>query len=145
MSSARRFIVLAVTAIATIQIIASEADAATLSLVGPSTKVCQLIGDTDWATGNPTAAKTLSNFGLDAVDLGFPVDNHPGPLYFLFGDALPRGHPSHSILAVPPDDALSSTTRTTPPDSTSCLDLQFITSAPKTSAHPTVHPTIQQG
>ncbi len=78
--------------------------------------MCQLIGDTDWASSNQTAAKTLSNFGLDAVDLGFPVDSSPGPLYFLFGDALPPGHPSNSILSVPPDDALGSTTRTTPPE-----------------------------
>jgi hypothetical protein len=63
----------------------------------------------------------------------------------LFGDALPPGHPPNSILSVPPDDALGSTMRTTPPDSTACLDLQLITSAPKTFAHPTVQPTIQQG
>jgi hypothetical protein len=148
MSTPRSFVMLAAISIATIQITASGADAATLSLVGSSTKVCQLIGDTDWATGTPgtpTAAKTKSNFGLDGVDLGFPVDSSPGPLYFLFGDALPPGHPSNSILSVPPDDALGSTTRTAPPDSTTCLDLQLITSAPKTFAHPTVHPTIQQG
>jgi hypothetical protein len=146
MSTPRNFVMLAVISIATIQTITSGADAAKLSLVGSSTKVCQLIGDTDWATGNPTAAKTLSNFGLDAVDLGFPVDSGPpGPLYFLFGDALPPGHPPNSILSVPPDDALGSTTRTTPPDGTACLDLQLITSAPKTFAHPTVQPTIQQG
>ncbi len=144
MSSARRGM-LAVSAIAALQILASGAGAATLSLVGSSTKVCQLIGDTDWATGNPTAAKTLSNFGLDGVDLGFPIDSRPGPLYFLFGDALPPGHPSNSILSGPPDDALGSTMRTSPPDNTSCLDLQLITSAPKTVAHPTVHPTLQQG
>src|SRR5271169_1829385 len=80
-----------------------EADAATLSLVGSSTKVCQLIGDTDWATNQPTAAQTLSNFGLDAVDLGFPVDSGPGPLFFLFGDAWPNGHPPGSNPTVPPD------------------------------------------
>ena len=146
MSTARSFVMLSVISIVTIQTITSGADAATLSLVGSSTKVCQLVGETDWATGNPTAARTLSNFGLDAVDLGFPVDSGPpGPLYFLFGDALPPGHPPNSILSVPPDDAVGSTTRTTPPDSTACLDLQLITSAPKTFAHPTVQPTIQQG
>ena len=94
MSTPRNFVMLGVISIATLQTITSGADAAKLSLVGSSTKVCQLVGETDWATGNPTAARTLSNFGLDAVDLGFPVDSGPpGPLYFLFGDALPPGHP----------------------------------------------------
>jgi hypothetical protein len=39
-----------------------------------SQKVCQLTGDVDWETGQPTAARTLTNFGLDAVDLGYPVE-----------------------------------------------------------------------
>jgi Domain of unknown function (DUF4185) len=127
-------------------------DAATLSLVGSSSMVCQLIGETIWdAPGTTTAAKTLSNFGLAGVDLGFPVDSGPGPLYFLFGDGalsfLPTvpDHPPNSLLTVPPDDALGYTSRTTPPDSATCLDLQIATSAPKKFAHPTVTPTIQQG
>lgn len=128
-------------------------DAATLSLVGNSTTVCQLIGETIWDTGTlgtPTAAKTLSNFGLAGVDLGFPVDSGSGPLYFLFGDGalqfLPTvpDHPPNSLPTVPPDDALGYTSRTTPPDSAACLDLQLATSAPKKFAHPTVTPTILQ-
>jgi len=100
MSTARSFVMLTVISIVTIQAITSGADAAKLSLVGSSTKVCQLVGDTDWATGNPTAARTLSNFGLDAVDLGFAVDSGPpGPLYFLFGDAMPSGHPAENARA----------------------------------------------
>ncbi len=122
------------------------ADAATLSLLGSSTKVCQLIGENDWLTHLPTAAKTVSNFGLDAVDLGFPVDSGvPGRLYFLFGDAFPNGHAPTAIPSAPPDDALGFTTRTAVPDATTCLDLQLVTSAPHIFAHPTVHPTIQQG
>jgi hypothetical protein len=128
--------------------------AATLSLVGSSTTVCQLIGETIWDTGKPgtaTAAKTLSNFGLAGVDLGFPVDSGSGPLYFLFGDGalqfLPivPDHPPNSLPTVPPDDALGYTSRTTTPDSATCLDLQLATSAPKKFAHPTLTPTIQQG
>jgi hypothetical protein len=43
--------------------------------------VCQLIGNIDWTTNLPTAAKTATNFGLAAVDLGFPVDaGAPGRL-----------------------------------------------------------------
>src|SRR5260221_6380849 len=41
---------------------------APLMRIGSSEKVCQLTGDTDWQTGQPTAARTFRNFGLDAVD-----------------------------------------------------------------------------
>ena len=33
-----------------------------------SEKICQLIGEIDWETGRPTAAKTLSSFGLETRD-----------------------------------------------------------------------------
>ena len=131
--------------IAAVAFVPLHADAATLSLVGASTKICQLTGETDWATNQPTAAQTLSHFGLDAVDLGFPVDSGTGPLFFLFGDAIPNGHPLGSIPSVPPDDALGWTTRTAPPDSSTCLDLQLATKAPQKFAHPTVFPPILQG
>jgi Domain of unknown function (DUF4185) len=122
-----------------------SANAATLSLVGSSTKVCQLIGDTDWLTHLPTAAKTATNFGLDAVDLGFPVDSGPpGRLYFLFGDAVPNGHTPTAIPSAPPDDALGFTTRTAVPDAATCLGLELV-KAGSAFAHPTVQPTIQQG
>ncbi len=76
--------------------LSTAANAATLSLVGTSTMVCQLIGETIWDTGTPgtaTAAKTLSNFGLKGIDLGFPVDSGSGPLFFLFGDGVLPDHP----------------------------------------------------
>jgi hypothetical protein len=122
-----------------------SADAATLSLTRPSTKVCQLIGDADWASGKPTAAKTLSKFGLDAVDLGFPVESGAGKLFFLFGDAMPNGHPPNSVPSVPPDDALGWTVRSNPPDAETCLDFELATSGPKKFAHPVVDPAIKQG
>jgi hypothetical protein len=121
------------------------ARASTLTLNGSSTKVCQLTGDTDWQTNLPTNAQTLTNFGLDAVDLGFPVDSGPGGLYLLFGDSWPPHHPPGSLPDVPPDDALGITTRIAPPDSKSCLDLKLVTSAPHFYADPTVVPAVQQG
>jgi len=121
------------------------ASAASLSLVGSSTKVCQLTGETDWASGQPTAAHTWSQFGLAGVDLGFPVESHAGPLYFLFGDAFPINHPPGSPPSLPADDALGWTARTAVPDATTCLDLQLATTAPQSFAHPTVTPAIQQG
>lgn len=142
MSRSRALTLLAIIVAGTAAI---HAEAATLSLVGSSIKVCQLVGETDWASKQPTAARTLSNFGLDAVDLGFPVDSGTGPLYFLFGDALPNGHPPGIPPTVPPDDALGWTFRTALPDSKNCLDLKLATSAPRIFAHPTVHPPVQQG
>jgi hypothetical protein len=131
--------------LAAITVPITSANAATLSLVGSSTKVCQLIGETDWLTHLPTAAKTATNFGLDAVDLGFPVDSGaPGRLYFLFGDAVPNGHTATAIPSAPPDDALGFTTRTAVPDAATCLGLQLVMSG-SAFAHPTVQPTIQQG
>src|ERR1039457_920065 len=52
---------------------------ASVRMIGDTEKVCQLTGDKDWDTGQPTAARTLSNFGLDATDLGYPVE-HNGKL-----------------------------------------------------------------
>jgi hypothetical protein len=155
----RTFALLAAIFMATVAMLPTNADAATLSLVGSSTKVCQLIGEYDWASGGtnqPTAARTLTNFGLEAVDLGFPVDSGSA-LFFLFGDAWPANHPPVSALTLPPDDALGWTTRTAPPDSKTCLDLELSTSAQRgdsaatdaprkgTFAHPIVAPPIQQG
>lgn len=125
----------------------AAADAATLSRTGQSMKVCQLIGQDDWVSGQPTAAQTISKFGLVGVDLGFPVDSGKGPLYFLFGDAMPSGHPLKPLNTVPPDDAFGWTDRLgpNPPNETTCLDLKLATSAPQKFSHPTVHPLIQQG
>jgi hypothetical protein len=110
----------------------THAGASSLMLIGSSTKVCQLTGDTDWLTGLPTATQTNTRFGLQAVDLGFPVDSGHGPLYFLFGDA----RPATTFNPIPPDDALGWTIRTTPPDSQTCLDLNLVTSVPGAFAHP---------
>jgi hypothetical protein len=117
--------------------------AVTLSLVGSSAKVCQLTGEFDWQTNQPTAAQTMTNFGLDGVDLGFPVDSGTGPLYFLFGDSWLIKHAP--LDPGPPDDSLGWTTRTTTPDSSTCVGLQFTTAAPHRFASPTVSPAILQG
>jgi Domain of unknown function (DUF4185) len=118
--------------------------------VGTSDKVCQLTGDVDWETGRPTAARTMTNFGMEAVDLGFPVE-HDGKLYFLFGDTRPAGHGGGPEGEVPPDDSVGFTTRRAPPGNDGkCLELQLndqAGTAKKTLAPPTiVGPTrIKQG
>src|SRR3982074_1793670 len=85
---------------------AAEAGApAPLTRSGNSEKICQLTGDTDWQTGRPTAASTFSHFGLDAVDLGYPVE-HAGKLILLFGDSWPAHHAGGAAGEIPPDDAV---------------------------------------
>ncbi len=96
---------------------------------GSTQKVCQLLGENDWATGQPTAARTFTNFGLDAADLGYPVE-HQGKLILLFGDSWPPPHPAHETVAqseVPPDDSVGLTARTAPPnrEDGKCLELQI--------------------
>jgi hypothetical protein len=94
-------------------------------VVGSSDKVCQLTGETDWETGRPTAARTLSNFGLDAADLGYPIESR-GKLLLLFGDSWPPPHGGGPDGEVPPDDAVGVTTRKAPPANDGrCLDLQI--------------------
>src|ERR1700730_14074937 len=92
--------------------------------VGASEKICQLTGDVDWETGRPTAARTFANFGLDAADLGYPVE-HEGKLILLFGDSWPPPHGGGAEGEIPPDDAVGFTTRREPPGNDGkCLELQ---------------------
>jgi hypothetical protein len=111
-----------------------------VALPGTTEKICQLTANVDWETGLPTAAKTLSNYGLDAVDLGYPVENQ-GKLILLFGDSWPSTHPQNASAAqneVPPDDSVGITVRTAPPDSTHCLDIVINHNAAKKFIPPTI-------
>ncbi|HYX68138.1 MAG TPA: DUF4185 domain-containing protein [Terriglobales bacterium] len=95
-----------------------------VTVVGASEKVCQLTGETDWQTGQPTAARTFSNFGLDAVDLGYPVE-HDGKLILFFGDTWPPPHGGGPAGEIPPDDAVGVTLRSAPPTKEACLDIKI--------------------
>jgi hypothetical protein len=117
--------------------------------VGTSDKVCQLTGDVDWETGRPTAARTLANFGLDAVDLGYPVE-HDGKLILLFGDTWPPAHGGGGAGEIPPDDAVGVSARRAPPGNDGkCLELAIHDKAspPRTFAPATIlgPPRIKQG
>src|SRR5436190_6111705 len=52
-------------------------------------KVCQLTGDVDRETKQPTLTQTGKNFGILGTDLGSSFE-HKGKLYFLFGDTAGR-------------------------------------------------------
>lgn len=123
-------------------VLAAPAGAQTLSVIGASTKVCQLTGQTDWYSGATTNAQTEARYGLFGVDLGFPVESEKGQLLFLFGDTVPSGH--NPILIAPPDDAIGVTTRTAAPDPTDCLDMKMF-GTKRGLDHPVVIPAIDQG
>ena len=132
-------------AVAAVLGVASVTQAATLTVTGASTKVCQLTGQTDWYSGATTNAQTMTRDGLFGIDLGFPVEAGDGKLYLLFGDANPPDHPPGSFPSVPPDDAMGVTTRTAAPDSSDCLDMKLVGGGRGTFGHPVVTPAIQQG
>jgi Domain of unknown function (DUF4185) len=91
---------------------------------GATEKICQLTGDVDWESGEPTAAKTFSNFGLDAVDLGYPVETGD-KLILLFGDSWPPPHGGGAKGEIPPDDAVGEVVQKDPPNKDGgCLGLQ---------------------
>lgn len=136
---------------------AVRASDVTFTLVGASEKICQLNGDTDWKTGSPTAAQTLTKSGMFAADLGTPIDTGDtadtagSTLYFLFGDTWPS-FPPPPVGVKPPNNSVGTSTLTTTPASNTCLgknpDFQIATAPSTTSptfAPPVVTPTIDQG
>jgi len=123
----------------------AAARAQTLTELGTPEKVCQLTGQTDWYSGQPTDAKTQARYGLIGVDLGFPVESSNGQLLFLFGDNVPNDHPPGAYPTVPPDDATGYTSRTAKPDPKTCLDMKMFSPGPGAITHPVVTPAIQQG
>src|SRR5271165_658699 len=119
-----------------------------LTRVGTSDKICQLIGDVDWESGKPTQARTFTHYGLDAADLGYPVDLGK-KLVLLFGDSWPAGHPVGTPADLPPDDSVGITTRRDAPTEKDCLELKINDTgtspehfAPATIVHT---PAIEQG
>jgi len=78
------------------------AEAGTLSLVGTSAKVCQLTGETDWATTRRLPHDNV-NFGMTGPISAFPSKAEARSLSVR--RYLPINHPrQHSVGA--PDDAL---------------------------------------
>ena len=100
----------------------ARANAAVIERVGAPEKICQLTGDIDWESGKPTAARTYANFGLDAADLGYPIE-HDGKLILLFGDSWPTMQKPGTQAEEPPNDAVGIVTRKEAPDSADCLGM----------------------
>jgi hypothetical protein len=141
-----RILAIVATAFALTAVRAAGQVITTFALDGTSHKICQLNGENDWESGLPTAAQTLTNYGMIGADLAAPVDTGGSTLYFLFGDTMPWGHLLGEV--VPPDDSVGTSTLKTTPASATCLGLQIATatsSTPVTPQPPTVSPAIDQG
>ncbi len=82
-------------------------------VAGSTQKICQLTGDFDRQTGQPTVNLTESRYGVYGTDLGFSF-LHAGLTWFLFGDTV----------GLHGGDSLAFTQDTDPED---CLDLTFVT------------------
>lgn len=99
-------------------------------------RVCQLVGEVERATGQPTLNRTESRFGFWGTDLGASF-THKGRTVLLFGDTHVRPG-----LARPKDvDFIASTTDTNPED---CLSLD-VPLAPDGGFQPFVLPDTYQG
>lgn len=115
--------ILAATVVSTLRAGAQQTAPAPVVRVGEPEKVCQLTGEIDWVTGRPTAARTLTNYGMDAADLGYPVE-HNGKLVLLFGDTWPSlVGLTGAASEVPPNDAVGESARIQLPNPESCLDM----------------------
>jgi len=84
-------------------------------VTGSTQKICQLTGDNDRQTAQPTLNQTQSRYGVFGTDLGFSF-LHDGRLYFLFGDTV----------GLHGGDSIAYSQDTNPDD---CLDLTFVTGA----------------
>jgi hypothetical protein len=116
--------ILTATVVSTLWAGAQPAAPTPVARVGEPEKVCQLTGEIDWVTGRPTAARTLSNYGMDAADLGYPVE-HNGKLVLLFGDTWPSlAGLTGAASEVPPNDAVGESSRSELPNSESCLEMK---------------------
>jgi hypothetical protein len=80
---------------------------------GSTQKICQLTGDTDRQTGQPTLNQTGLTYRVYGTDLGFSFQ-HEERTYFLFGDTV----------GLHGGDSIAFTQDTNPND---CLALQFVT------------------
>ncbi len=69
---------------------ARAADQPGLTFIRSSTtKLEQLIGDTDKQRRAPTLTQSFSRYGIEGTDLGYSFE-HNGQVFFLFGDTLGR-------------------------------------------------------
>ncbi len=98
---------------------------------GSTQKACQLTGEMDHETHQPTASRTASRFGLVASDLGYSFE-HLGRLAFLFGDCIttPRFRLKPNGPSDPPrDPGFNDAIAFANPERPNEIRLDFVTNA----------------
>lgn len=70
---------------------------------GSSTKLEQLLGETDKQLHKPTLSQTVTRYGIQGTDMGQSFE-HGGRAYFLFGDTL--GRLDHELDTIATTDAV---------------------------------------
>jgi hypothetical protein len=114
-------------------------------VAGSTQEVCQLTGQTDYETGQPTSSETKTRYGLTAADEGSSFE-FDGNLWWLFGDAIAtptfggvantkNRYPASGLY----NDAIAHSSLTTPAGT--CPTLDFV---PQPS-EPGVEPPIAAG
>ncbi len=94
---------------------------------GSTSKICQLTGQLDRQTGDPTLNETGFRFGLYGTDLGASFE-YLGRTEFLFGDTQPTEYFDGSDnLGWRPQEYNDSIAYTLGADPDQCLVLQFVT------------------
>lgn len=96
----------------------------------PPETLCQIAGDRDWQTGQPTPGLAEQDYGVRGTDLGFSF-LHQGRLFFLFGDTWPRPGLNRDVNS----DTIGSVLPTAPgiPSETRsdlCQHFKFVTESP---------------
>lgn len=96
---------------------------------GSVRKICQVLGNTDFETGQPAPNRTLTRYGLYGTDLGQSF-NWGLKTFFLFGDTVGLLEEGARREADVNEDTIAYSTDTDPED---CLSLNFLAGTPRPS------------
>jgi len=91
-------------------------------VAGTTQKICQLTGDTDFQTDEPTPNATSTRFRAFGTDLGSSFE-HDGKLWFLFGDTVTDLAGATEDKNPEDADSIAFTTDDNPVD---CVALDFV-------------------
>ena len=120
----------------------TSASGAVTFVAGSTQEVCQLTGQTDYETGQPTSSETQTRYGLTAADGGASFE-FDGKLVWLFGDAIAKPtfngmantknrYPASGLF----NDAIAYSSLATPPGT--CPTLDFVPQPSEPGAKPPV-------
>jgi len=122
----------------------ASASGAVRFVAGSTREVCQLTGQKDYQTGQPTSSETKTRYGLTAADGGSSFI-FGGKLWWLFGDAIAtrtfgHGHTPNTLNRYPKsgvfNDPMAYSSLSTPAGT--CPTLDFVPQPSEPSAEPPI-------